>query len=105
MLATKEYARCTGFWRGASPLEAVRVFIEHRKVQLTRKKLRDVVDELISLKTAKGKSAKYIKDLGRLRRFANHEEHRDLIIDEVNTPMIENGSVLWRGNRGRSTTT
>lgn len=48
-----------------SPPEAVRFFFEHRQAQFTPKKAPEVVEELIALKTAKRKSAKYVTDLRR----------------------------------------
>lgn len=89
MLATKEYADMCRMLNGVSPLEAIRFYLEHRKAQFTPKKVLDVVEELIALKEARRKSAKYLKDLGRLRRFANDETFREAFIHEVRGEQVE----------------
>jgi hypothetical protein len=97
VLATREYADMWRLLNGVSPLEAVRFFVEHRQAQFTPKKVPDVVEELIALKTAKRKSAIYVKDLGRLRLFANDKVFRDIFVHQVDGRMIE----TWLGSLER----
>ena len=56
---------------GDAGIEAAQFYKRHRVDQVTRKRVADVVAELIAAKEARGKSARYIGDLrARLTRFA-----------------------------------
>lgn len=58
---------------GDAGIEAAQFYKKHRIDQVTRKRIADVVTELIAAKEARGRSARYIGDLrARLTRFADN---------------------------------
>ena len=71
-LAATVYAKGFEILGGEFHTEAAQFFKLHRADQVTRRTVAQVVAELIEAKTARGKSASYVKDLSsRLNRFAN----------------------------------
>ncbi len=70
-VAAAVYAKCFDILRGDAIIEAAKFYARHRADQVTRKRVADVVAELIAAKEARGKSPRYIGDLrARLTRFA-----------------------------------
>ena len=70
-LAASVYAKCFEILGGDYAIEAARFFKRHRADQVTKKRVADVVTELITAKEARGKSVRYVGDLrSRLTRFS-----------------------------------
>ena len=70
-VAVSAYAKAFEILGGDSMIEAARFYSRHRGDQVEKKRISDVVTELIEAKQARGKSDRYIADLrARLTRFA-----------------------------------
>jgi integrase len=70
-LAAGNYAKAVGILGGDFVIEAATFYARHRADKITKKTVKEVVNELIAAKEARGKSARYLGDLtARLNRFA-----------------------------------
>jgi integrase len=70
-VAAAGYAKAFEILGGDSVIEAANFYARHRADLITRKTVAEVVAELVDVKKARGKSARYIGDLSaRLARFA-----------------------------------
>ena len=70
-IAAASYAKSFEILGGDAVIEAAKFYARHRADQVTRKRVAEVVDELIAAKEGRGKSARYLGDLrARLTRFA-----------------------------------
>ena len=70
-MAAGTYAKAFQILGGDAVIEAANFYARHRIDQVKRRRVADVISELIATKEARGKSACYIADLrSRLKRFA-----------------------------------
>lgn len=70
-LAVMQFVEATKLLEGASLVEAARFYIRHHSAKAPRRKVQEVVTELLEAKRADGLSEVYVKDLTtRLNRFA-----------------------------------
>ncbi len=70
-IAAGTYAKAFDILHGDAVIESAKFYARHRADQVTRKRVADVVAELIAAKEARGKSIRYVGDLrARLTRFA-----------------------------------
>jgi integrase len=87
VLAAASYAKAFEILGGDAVVEAANFYARHRPDQVKRKRVADVVAELIAAKEARGKSARYTGDLSaRLTRFA---EEFAVDISTVTTPDVQ----------------
>jgi exonuclease VII small subunit len=85
--ATKEYAEARAILRGASLLDAVRIYVQRQYHPFEAKKVAEVVAGLVQQKMEKGRDDVYVKDLRlRLNRFA---ESFNCPISSITTQGIE----------------
>lgn len=69
--AAREYADAHKMLEGVPVIQAVRAFVQANMHKITQKRVDEVVAQLLEEKTQKGRSPKYLKDLGgRLSAFA-----------------------------------